>query len=212
MNKNNLIVNDNLCFLGFLLLITLTYIQIICSLDTTSDGESENKFDGIQQIPSLLGEQPNTAECLSKDQLAKLLNRDRRASISRPYFRHWRQTRGNIRYSTTDSLVFSSRLGKRAYENENPLDHVDQKFVARSIDFNTFLVTFADHLQDKQIDILYEDPIKICLSQPINDAFIQQVLEKIAPTRRNQDEQDKEEIRGRPTIAKHPVLFRYRLG
>ncbi|CAF4351416.1 unnamed protein product, partial [Adineta steineri] len=43
-----------------------------------------------------------------------MLNRDRRASISRPYFQHRRPSRDNNRYPTKNSLAFSPRLGKRA--------------------------------------------------------------------------------------------------
>jgi len=170
MNKSNFIINNNHFSLVFLLLVTLTY------------------------IPLSLGKQTNAPECLLKNQLSKIINRDRRASITRPYFQPWRLPRDNSRYSTKNSLAFSPRLGKRAYENGN---------------VDTFLVNFADHLQKKQIDIIYEDSTKICLSQPISDALIQQVLDKVDRSRRNQD---KEETRGRQTIGKHPVLFRYRLG
>jgi hypothetical protein len=181
MNRRNFIVNNNHFSLVFLLLITLTYIQTIFSLDTINDNQIENnKFDEIRQIPLSLEKQTNAPECLLKSQLSKIINRDRRASITRPYFQHWRLTRDNSRYSTKNSLAFSPRLGKRAYENDN----VDNKFV-------------------------YEDSTKICLSQPISDALIQQVLGKVDTIRRNQD---KEETRGRQPIGKHPVLFRYRLG
>ncbi|CAF4268741.1 unnamed protein product, partial [Adineta steineri] len=93
----------------------------------------------------------------------------------------------------------------RAYEDEN-------EFATRSVDLDTFLVTLVGHLQGKKIDIVYEDSTKICLSQSISDTLIQQVLDKFDTNRRNQDIQEKEEIRTRQQSAKHPVLFRYRLG
>ncbi|CAF4201080.1 unnamed protein product, partial [Adineta steineri] len=92
----------------------------------------------------------------------------------------------------------------RAYEDEN-------EFATRSVDLDTFLVTLVGHLQGKKIDIVYEDSTKICLSQSISDTLIQQVLDKFDTNRRNQDIQEKEEIRTRQQSAKHPVLFRYRL-
>ena len=129
-----------------------------------------------------------------------MFNRDRRASISRPYFQHWRPGRDNSRYSAKKSLVFSPRLGKQVYEDGNELDNVD---------LDTFLVNFLNHLQEKKIDIVYEDPTKICLSQSISDTLIQQILDRTFAKRRDQVT---EETRERQSIGKHPVLFRYRLG
>jgi hypothetical protein len=183
-------------------------------LNKINDDQNENKFNEIllssyySSVP--LEKQANTLQCLLKNQLSKIINRDRRASISRPYFQHWRQARDHTRYSAKNALAFSPRLGKRVCENK--LDNVDNKFTDRSIELNNFLVPFADHLQEKKIDIVYEDSTKICLSQPISDEFIQQVLDKVDISRLNQDEQDKEETSKRQTIGKHPVLFRYRLG
>jgi hypothetical protein len=155
-----------------ILLITLTYVQIIFSFETTD----------------------NTPECLSKIQLFQILKRDRRASISRSYFHHWHHTRDNTRYTPKKSLAFSPRLGKRA----NDLDQV--------------LRDFADQLHQQQIDIIYEDSTKICLSKPISDTFLQDILGQVDVSRRSQDEHEKEETHGRQTMGKHPVLFRYRLG
>jgi len=200
--------------LVFILLITLTYIQIIVSLNKINDDQNENKFNEIllssyySSVP--LEKQTNTPQCLSKNQLSKIINRDRRASISRPYFQPWQQARDHSPYPAKNALAFSPRLGKRIHENK--LDNVDNKFTDRSIELDNFLVPFAGHLQEKEIDIVYEDSTKICLSQPISDGFIQQVLDKVDISRLNQDEQDKEETSKRQTIGKHPVLFRYRLG
>ncbi|CAF3312358.1 unnamed protein product [Rotaria sp. Silwood2] len=203
------------CTFVFLFLITLTIIQTIYSFDIINN---EQKLDEIRQIPSVLSssssleKQTNIRECLSKNHLSNILNRNRRASISRPYFNYWRPTRDNGRYSTKNSLAFSPRLGKRADENNNELENIDKNLVYRSNDFDTFLVTLIGNLQDKKIDIIYEDSTKICLSQPINSGFIQQVLDKFNLNRRYQSEQVKEEIHERQPIGKHPVLFRYRLG
>jgi hypothetical protein len=206
------IVNyDSFC-LVFIFLISLVYNQMIFSLKTTDNVENENRIDEFQQIPSSfesLREQTNIPQCLLKSPLSQVLNRNRRASISRPYFHHWRQTRDNRRYVAKNSLAFSPRLGKRTYINENELDNGDETLVYRSIDHDNFLVNFSAQLLEKQIDIVYEDSTKICLSQPINDAFIKQIFDEIDISRRNQDEQ---ETRVRQTTGKHPVLFRYRLG
>ncbi len=175
-------IDSNYFCLVLILLITSAYAQIIFSFET------------IDQIPS--------RECLSKTQLSQILKRDRRASISRSYFHHWQQTRDNSRYTVKNSLAFSPRLGKRA----------DDTLVYRSNDFDNFLIILAGQLQEKQIDIVYEDSTKICLSQPISDTFIQEIIGQVDRSRRSQGEQEKEETHGRQTIGKHPVLFRYRLG
>ena len=139
-----------------------------------------------------------------------MVNRERRASISRPYFHHWRPARESSRYSSKNSLAFSPRLGKRSLDDE---PEVEEPLAARSVtDLDTFLVTLVGHLKGKKIDIVYEDSTKICLSQAISDALMQQVLSKFDANRRNLDEQDKEEARGKQVMGKHPVLFRYRLG
>jgi hypothetical protein len=203
------------CFVVFVLLITITIVQTIFSSDIIDDDQNENKVDETRQISSLslpFGKETNAPECLSKNQLLHMLNRDRRASISRAYFQHWRPARDNTRYSAKNPLPFSPRLGKRASEDENESNNINNKFVPRSIDLDTFLVTLVGHLQENKIDIVYEDSTKVCLSQSISDALIQQVLDKFDANRRHQDAQDKEESRGRQSSAKHPVLFRYRLG
>ncbi|CAF3838009.1 unnamed protein product, partial [Rotaria sp. Silwood1] len=194
----------------FLLVITLTIIQAIYSFDINNNDQIENKLDEIRQISSSLPleKQTNMDECLLKNHLSNMLNRNRRASISRPYFNYWRPVRDNSRYSTKNSLAFSPRLGKRANEDINELENV----VYRSIDFDTFLTNLVGYLQDNKIDTVYEDSTKICFSQPISIEFIQQVLDKFHINRRNQNEQMKKEIHERQSIGKHPVLFRYRLG
>jgi hypothetical protein len=193
--------------LVFIFFVTLPIIQTISSFDTLIDDQIENKFDEIQQIPSSFEKSTNIPECLSKNYLLNILNRNRRASISRPYFHHWRPARDNGPYLASNSLAFSPRLRKRTYEGEKDLDEADSKFVYRPTDLDTVM----NYLQEKKIDIIYEDSTKICLSQPISDVPIQQILDKI-DYRRNQNEQDKEEIRERQPIGKHSIIFRYRLG
>ncbi|CAF0940671.1 unnamed protein product [Rotaria sordida] len=199
----------------FLLMITLTFIQTINSSGIIDNDKNENKFDEIEQIPSLLlleKRQTNIHECLSKNHLSNILNRNQRASISRPYFNYWRPVRDNVRYSTKNSIAFSPRLGKRANQDRDQLENPDKNIVNRSIDLETFLITLMSYLQEKKIDIIYEDSTKICFSQPIDITFIQQILDKYNTNRRYQDEQIKEDIHERQPIGKHPVLFRYRLG
>ena len=207
----------NKYFLVSILLITLTIIQTIYSFNVINDDQIESKLDEIRQVPSSayisslpLLRQTNAPECLSKTELSNMVNRERRASISRPFFSHWRPVRD--RYSTKNLLAFSPRLGRRSYEDENELDNVENKLTHRSTDLGNFLVTLVSYLRGKNIDIVYEDSNKICLSQSISDVLIQEILDKLDVNRRNQDEQDKEEIRERQAIAKHPILFRYRLG
>ncbi|CAF0902035.1 unnamed protein product [Rotaria sordida] len=171
----------------FLLMITLTFIQTINSSGIIDNDKNENKFDEIEQIPSLLSlekRQTNIHECLSKNHLSNILNRNQRASISRPYFNYWRPVRDNVRYSTKNSIAFSPRLGKRANQDRDQLENPDKNLIQQ----------------------------KICFSQPIDITFIQQILDKYNTNRRYQDEQIKEDIHERQSIGKHPVLFRYRLG
>jgi hypothetical protein len=144
-----------------------------------------------------------------------MLSRDRRASISRPYFRHWRGARDNTRY-IKNLLAFSPRLGRRAYEDDDESDVLIKKRQIEeenvSPDLDTFLINLINHLQRKKIDIVYEDPTKLCLSQAVSDGLIQEVLDKFDTNRRQQEEQEKEEARERHSKGKHPLLFRYRLG
>lgn len=201
----------------FLLLLTLIPSIISFALP------DEDKVEEIRQLPSSphysfgFDRAINSPECLSKMRLLSFLQRDRRASISRPYFYHWRPTRELARYSTKNSLAFSPRLGKRALsdenEDENDLDLMNHQMALRATnDLDSFLFTLVGFLKAKKIDILYEDSNKICFSQSISDGLIQQVFEKAESNRRFQDDQEKEEIRNKQVMAKHPVLFRYRLG
>jgi hypothetical protein len=186
-----------------------------------NDEQDESKLDDVRQIPILPddsnflsdGKQGNDPECLSKNFLLNILSRNRRASISRPYFHHWRASRDNSRYASKNLLAFSPRLGRRAYEGENEFDMHLNKHQAEeensSPDLDALLLTLVGHLQRKKIDIIYEDSNKICLSEPITDGLIKEILEKFDSNRRQQEEQ---EARERNSKSKHPLLFRYRLG
>ena len=124
-------------------------------------------FTIVQGIQSFEDAEPgNTPECLSKDQLLGAFNRERRASISRPYFSHWRPARDNRRYAAKNSLAFSPRLGKRAAD------------VSPSADIDVFLGTLTDHLKAAHIDVVYEDSTQICWSQPIFGALVQLVVDQ----------------------------------
>ena len=182
-----------------------------------NDDQHENKLDDIRQISSLsTGRQGNGPECLSKNFLSNMLSRDRRASISRPYFSRWRGARDSSRFIPKNLLAFSPRLGKRAYEDDDLVNvFIDKRQIDEEInspDLETFLLALIGHLKGKNIDIVYEDPTKVCLSQAISNTLIQEVLEKFDANRRQQEEQDKEETRERYSKSKHPLLFRYRLG
>jgi hypothetical protein len=193
-----------------------------------TDDQGEYKFDDIRQISSLPyyssvssgllsnGKQENGPECLSKNLLLNILSRDRRASISRLFFNHWRGSRDNSRYIPKNLLAFSPRLGKRAYEDDNefnvPINKQQVEEDNGTPDLDTFLVTLIGHLQRKKIDIVYEDSTKLCLSEAVNDGSIKEVLDKFYINRRQQEEQYKEEARERHPKGKHPLLFRYRLG
>ena len=194
--------------LAFVLLVALTFLQMVSLFTVFRDDRA------------------NEPECIDKSDLSAMFNRERRASISRPYFHHWRGARENGRHSAKNQLAFSPRLGKRAVEDDVDdeselianLRHDDKqghginderlirwsRDVQRSADLEAFLLTFVDHLKRNRMDIVYEDASKICSARAIGD-----LLDEVHRHRREQDEDD---TRGQYTKGKHPLLFRYRLG
>ncbi|CAF4724563.1 unnamed protein product [Rotaria sp. Silwood1] len=157
--------------LVFIYLLTLTSIQIISSFSIIKNGQNENKLDDIQRSASLLSsdlssieKQESDPECLPKNLFSNMFDRYRRASISRPYFHHWRRARDNNRYPSKSLLAFSPRLGKRAYENDQQLE--------KENDFNDIDAFLIGYLLGKNIDIIYEDPTKICLSKSVSNGPI----------------------------------------
>ncbi len=205
----------------------MALVQTISSFELNNDEQDETKLDDVQQMPifpyhpslplNFLSndKQTNDPTCLSKEFLSNMLSRNRRASISRPYFHHWRASRDNSRYASKNFLAFSPRLGKRAYEDENESAKRQGSLAVEeensSPDLDAFILALGGHLQRKNIDIVYEDSNKICLSDAINDGLIKEVLEKFDSNRRQQEEQQ-QEARERNSKNKHPLLFRYRLG
>jgi hypothetical protein len=185
--------------------------------------QDDTKFDDVQQKRIFSGypsspinilssdEQVDGPECLSKNFLSNMLSRNRRASISRPYFHHWRASRDS-RYALKNLLAFSPRLGKRAYEDVNEFAKRQSGSIEEeednnnSSDLDKFLITFLGHLQSKKIDIIYEDSNKICLSKAITDDFMKEFMEKFNNNRREQ------EAREQLSKSKHPLVSRYRLG
>ena len=182
-------------------------IQTVSSYETIN-----NQY--VSSSPSDLisvGQEDNGPECLSKNLILNILyRRHRRASISRPYFYPGRGSRDDARYLSKSILAFSPRLGKRSNEDENESDIFIPKRQLKGenkpSDLETFLAILAIQLQRKQIDIIYEDSTKICLSQTVSDALIQEVIDKLHAYRRQQD------IEEQQSKSKHPLMFRYRLG
>ena len=162
-------------------------------------------FQMIHSLNLRLDNQPKSPQCMSKIELTQMLRRERRASISRPYFQHWRQNRDTNRRAPKLSLAFSPRLGKRAVEDENLIDNNQVNLN----DLNNFLTAFLDYLQDNQIDIVYEDATKVCFSQAITDETLQQIFNDIEQNRRSIDDN---EIFEPQSTGRNPLLFRYRLG
>ena len=180
-------------------------------------------------------DQANEPECIDKIHLSAMFDRERRASISRPYFHHWRGARENARHSAKNQLAFSPRLGKRAVDDDDDdvdneselignLRHDDDKQghgmndeqliqwsreMQRSADLEAFLLAFVDHLKRNRMDIVYEDASKICSSRAIDDELIGNILDTVHRRRREQEDDD---TRGHYIKGKHPLLFRYRLG
>ena len=201
-------------FLVVVCLLLLVFTQMIFSLAISNDEQDEMKFEDERDLSTSTAKQGgNVPDCLSKNVLYKLISRNRRASISRPYFHHWRGSRDNSRYTSKNLLPFSPRLGKRAADDENDSENELNKRQfddeINSPDFDTFLAILMSYLQRKNIDILSEDASQICLSEPINSWAIRNIWEQFESHRRAQEEQ---EARERHSKSKHPFLFRYRLG
>jgi hypothetical protein len=137
-----------------------------------------------------------------------MLSRNRRASISRPYFHHWRQSRDNNRYISKNLLAFSPRLGRRVNDGSIKRRAIVEE-ENNSSDIDLFLLTLAGYLQEKKINIIYEDSNKICLSNAINDDLFKEILDKFDANRRQQEEQETNEQNFK---NKHPFIFRYRFG
>lgn len=183
---------------------------MIFSFAIGNDEEDESKNDDERDLSSVLSKTNNNPECLSKNLLYSLISRSRRASISRPYFHHWRGSRDNSRYSSKNLLPFSPRLGKRAIDDDNEsegrlIKHQAEEEI-NSPDLDAFLTVLTGHLQKKKIDVTYEDPSKICLSEPVNELSMKEIWDKFESHRRQQEAQE------RHSKGKHPLLFRYRLG
>ncbi|CAF4585773.1 unnamed protein product [Rotaria sp. Silwood2] len=207
----------------FIYLFTLSSIQIMSSFEIINNHQNEDKLDDIRGSSSLpddssllpsnllsMEKKESDPECLSKDLFSNMFYRNRRASISRPYFHHWRRARDNNRHPTKNLLAFSPRLGKRAYDNDQQSDVLINKQQLENEnqlnDLDTFLIGY---LLGKNIDIIYEDPTKICLSQAINNDLIQEMFEKYHT---NRSQQDKDNAREQHLSDKDPFWFRYRLG
>lgn len=97
------------------------------------------------------------------------MDRNRRASISRPYFQHWRGSREDTRFGLKPMIAFSPRLGKRAY---------DYQPATTSTDVASLLTDVVDHITEEPVEIVYEDPTIICFSSSISDALMQELLGK----------------------------------
>ena len=158
--------------------------------------------DDISLLSSFVSDEKSSrsSECLSKQLIENMFNRNRRASISRPYFHHWRATRENARPSSKNFLAFSPRLGRKVFEDdravdklnnvradEEPEDEKDSKPMPPSASADTFLITLMGHLQEKKLNIVYEDATKICSSQVIGDEIIMEILDKMGISRRQHD-------------------------
>ncbi|CAF4119594.1 unnamed protein product [Rotaria socialis] len=205
----------------FIYLITVTSIPIIESFVPISNDQRENNSDDLDQILSVPDysssrsdslsavEKENAPECLSKISLSEAFNRNRRASISRPYFYHWRAARENNRPTSKNVLPFSSRLGKRAYEDKQKQDIViNKQQTERDNEFNDVLPFLLGYLTGKNIDITYEDSTKICLTQSIDNGMIQEILGKFY---NSQCQPNKELTQERQLTGKGSVWFCSRL-
>ena len=107
--------------------------------------------------------------CVSRSVYEHLLSRDERASISRPYFQHWRAAREMPRIINGKSLPFSPRLGKR---NLNDDQFFEKKYAEDSASYSHYSLTVDGIIGDDQLNVVYEDPKRICISKlTIGDGF-----------------------------------------
>ncbi|UJR27108.1 hypothetical protein I4U23_008407 [Adineta vaga] len=150
-----------------ILFLTIVLIQTIISFEVV-----RNELQSEPLSFSSTSER-NDPECISKKLLSNFINRNRRASISRPYFQHWRGSRDEDRYGSKSFWAYSPRLGKRAYNN-----NYDQQM--KPADLQTLLAFLNDNLLEQPIDIVYADSTTICFSRSINDAFIREILENFS--------------------------------
>ncbi|CAF1409634.1 unnamed protein product [Adineta ricciae] len=122
----------------------------------------------ITSLPSTPLEEKDPA-CIAKKWLSNTMDRNRRASISRPYFQHWRGSREDIRFGLKPMIAYSPRLGKRSY---------DYQPATVSADVPSLLTDVVDHITEEPAEVVYEDSTIICFSSPISDALMQELLGK----------------------------------
>jgi hypothetical protein len=152
---------------------------------------SSSLSDDISLLSSLVSDEKSSraSDCLSKQAIENMFDRSRRASISRPYFHHWRGTRENVRPPSRNFLAFSPRLGRKVLDTDHSADTIntvrgegepeDAKPMPPAASAEHFLITLLGHLQKNKIDIIYEDSTKICSSQVIGKDIIMDILEKM---------------------------------
>ena len=191
-------------------------IQVTLSCNLIIGDQDYNKLGDVGPLsPSscstrdfaTLEKPENSLECIPKD-LFNIIHRNRRASISRPYFHHWRKSRDNIHHTSRQSLASSPRLDKRAYENYGmPSSFISKRQTEKDNGFNG-LDAFLDYLQKQNIDVVCEDTKRICFSKVLSSDLLRQALDQSASIQRRQaKEVDKLHFK-----TTHPLLFRYRLG
>lgn len=153
-------------------------------------------------------EKEDTRKCLPKNLLFNALTRNRRASISRPYFHHWRSARENNRHLAKIAAELTPKSNKRAVYEDDQVFNVlaNEQQVQRSSQLSDFEVFLRDYLNEKNIDIAYEDTTILCLEQPFNDVLIQDIVNEF------RNPQHEKETREQHLTGKDPVWFRYRLG
>lgn len=183
-------------------------MNLVASFKILHDDASETNphvsslSDDISLLSSFVSDEKSSraSECLSKQLIENMFNRNRRASISRPYFHHWRAARENPRPSSKNFLAFSPRLGRQAFDDDRSVDKLnnvradeepeaekDSKPTPPTASADAFLITLIGHLQEKKLNIVYEDSTKICSSQVIGDDIIMEILDKMGVSQRQQD-------------------------
>jgi hypothetical protein len=183
--------------MSFPLSLGVIYLLIVTLIEISSTFKLMN--DGVQaiQLPSPLSSERNDPKCFPKSLLLSSVSRDRRASISRPYFQQWRGSQEESRLGAKNLPAYVNRVGKRTYT-------VDNEQTLTAIDSDTPLAALFDHPSRQPMDIIYEDSTIICFSRSMSDAWAEEAMDKL------RTQQHRRAVQDRPIESTHPFAFRYR--
>ena len=183
--------------MSFRFRLVVLYLLIVTLIETSSAFETLNDAVEPMPRPSLLASETNALECFPKSLLFGGVFRERRASISRPYFQQWRGSQEENRLGVKKFPAHANRVGKRSYT-------VDNEQTSDAADASTFLAPLTGHLSKQLAGTVYEDATTICFSPMVNDAWVEEVLDQLRMQQHRRDVQDQ------PNKSPRSFAFRYR--